>query len=85
MALFSNGVNLKKFSTKLNPKFSQLYFDKKKINIVYAGLHGIAQGLDQLINLGELINGECPNVQIVLVGSGPQKNKLIEKVSLKKK
>ena len=51
MALFSNGVNLKKFSNKLNPKFSQLYFDKKKINIVYAGLHGIAQGLDQLINL----------------------------------
>jgi colanic acid biosynthesis glycosyl transferase WcaI len=41
---------------------------------VYAGLHGIAQGLDQIISAAELLQGEpC---KFALVGDGPEKQML---------
>ena len=42
---------------------------------VYAGLHGIAQGLDQILDAAALLrNG---SVRIVLVGDGPEKERLV--------
>ena len=43
---------------------------------VYAGLHGIAQGLDQILEAAALVrNG---GLRILLVGDGPEKERLVE-------
>jgi glycosyltransferase involved in cell wall biosynthesis len=46
---------------------------------LYAGLHGIAQGLDQLIEAAERLQDD--QLQVVLVGDGPDKEALVEATS----
>jgi len=43
--------------------------------IVYAGLHGMAQGLDQIVEAAHVLRKEP--VEFVLVGDGPEKQNLI--------
>jgi len=43
---------------------------------VYAGLHGLAQGLEVLIEAAESLPAEC-DLRIVLIGDGPEKQKLV--------
>jgi glycosyltransferase involved in cell wall biosynthesis len=44
---------------------------------LYAGLFGIAQGLDQLLDAAERLKGE--DLRIVLIGDGPEKTALVER------
>lgn len=46
---------------------------------LYAGLHGLAQGLDQVLTAAEALRAES-NLQFVLVGDGPEKPMLQERV-----
>jgi colanic acid biosynthesis glycosyl transferase WcaI len=46
---------------------------------LYTGLHGIAQGLGQLVEAAELLRGER-GLRISLVGDGPEKKRLVEMV-----
>jgi glycosyltransferase involved in cell wall biosynthesis len=45
---------------------------------LYAGLHGIAQGLEQVLHAAKALSGE-PGLQFVLVGDGPEKQMLVER------
>jgi glycosyltransferase involved in cell wall biosynthesis len=56
---------------------SKLQNDGKYI-IAYAGSHGIANALDSFIDASKYIVSK--NVAFILIGDGPEKNKLIEKV-----
>lgn len=78
-----NGINLADWSGKeglpeshLN-LINKLKSDERKI-ICYAGSHGIANALDSLIEAANLL--EHKNVAIVLVGKGPEKEMLQNKV-----
>lgn len=44
---------------------------------LYAGLHGLAQGLDLILDAAELVR-EVPGLAIVLIGDGPVKRALVE-------
>jgi glycosyltransferase involved in cell wall biosynthesis len=44
---------------------------------VYVGLHGLAQGLRQLLDAAEALR-DLPSLRIVLVGDGPEKAALAE-------
>ena len=46
-----------------------------KFLVLYAGNHGIAQGLDTILEVARLLR-DLPDVQIVLVGEGPEKAEL---------
>lgn len=43
----------------------------------YAGTHGLANGLDTLLDAAKLLSGEA---NIVLVGTGPERNRLIRRM-----
>jgi glycosyltransferase involved in cell wall biosynthesis len=45
---------------------------------LYAGLHGLAQGLDQVLGAAEGLRAE-KHLQFVLVGDGPEKPMLVER------
>jgi colanic acid biosynthesis glycosyl transferase WcaI len=49
---------------------------------LYAGLHGIAQGLDQLLAAGERLRAE--DLNLVLVGDGPVKAALLEEAKARR-
>lgn len=44
---------------------------------LYAGLHGLAQGLDQVLAAAEIM-GEGSQVEFVLIGDGPEKKRLVK-------
>ena len=72
----SNGTDANEFAPgNRSDKKRKLLFGNAKIVGVYAGLHGIAQGLSQVVYASEFlqdIDGLC----IVLVGDGPEKEYL---------
>lgn len=70
--LLSNGVDIKKYPVE--PKQYT-----PSIRIIYAGLHGLAQGLDQIITAAREFQRE-PNIEFVLIGDGPEKANLIKLV-----
>ena len=43
---------------------------------LYAGLHGLAQGLDQVLDAAEMLRNEA-GIRFVLVGDGPEKESLM--------
>jgi colanic acid biosynthesis glycosyl transferase WcaI len=45
---------------------------------LYAGLHGIAQGLDQILDAALLLQ-EVQGLQIVFIGTGPEKDRLVRR------
>jgi len=47
-----------------------------KIKVLYAGLHGIAQGLDQIIAAANEI-GDKEEIEFVFIGDGPEKEHLV--------
>ena len=48
-----------------------------KFVVLYAGLHGLAQGLHQLLEAAEVLRGQ-PEIQFALVGDGPEKTSLLQ-------
>lgn len=51
-------------------------FKEDDFLVLYAGIIGIAQGLEILLHAAENIKAQ-PNIKILLVGSGPEKEKLL--------
>lgn len=75
----SNGVNVDMFSP-LNRSIllrEKLGFGDKCIAI-YAGLHGVAQGLEQVLEAASELRTEL-DLLFVFVGDGPEKEQLIQK------
>ncbi len=47
-----------------------------KFVVLYAGIHGIAQGLETVLQAADLLRGD-PDLQFVFVGEGPRKGALL--------
>src|SRR5581483_9312029 len=77
--LFSNGVNTAQFSPHFrNGKFGECVSDPTRPIALYAGLHGIAQGLDQILDAAQLAGGTLA-AEIFLLGDGPTKTDLMQR------
>ena len=72
----SNGVDCRRFadSTMRNASVAAQRQGDECL-VVYAGLHGIAQGLDQVLEAARELTGS-KNVRFVLIGDGPEKERL---------
>lgn len=73
---FSNGVDVEKFHPKNRTDILEKWSHGEKFTAVYAGLHGIAQGLNQLLKAASVLKKSLPDLKIILIGDGPEKNKL---------
>lgn len=77
---FSNGVNTRAFhpARRTAAARATLVADNPDACVaLYAGLHGLAQGLDQVLDAAEALRGDA-NLRLVLVGDGPAKEKLVQ-------
>jgi glycosyltransferase involved in cell wall biosynthesis len=74
---FPNGVDTSLFSATPVPSSGSRSREDRRCTFAYAGLHGVAQGLDQLLaavaRLGDL------DIEVVFVGDGPEKGALMER------
>jgi colanic acid biosynthesis glycosyl transferase WcaI len=75
----SNGVD----TTQFLPEARDLQLHERmasgaQLVAMYAGLHGIAQGLECVLEAATLLRGEVP-VRFVFVGDGPAKPGLVER------
>ena len=77
--LLSNGVDTEKFHPN---RATHRARDEPRRNgqivALYAGLHGLAQGLDQILGAAEILPAQS-NLEIVLMGDGPEKPNLVKR------
>jgi glycosyltransferase involved in cell wall biosynthesis len=71
-------VDVEKFDPRQQSDILQQWSVGKKMTVVYAGLHGIAQGLDQIIKAAVKLDKTVPELQIILIGDGPEKTQLAD-------
>ena len=77
----SNGVDTARFCPDAQSEEARRVLGKPdEFILLYAGLHGLAQGLDQVLTAAESF-GDYPNVQFVLVGDGPEKQHLVQRAT----
>jgi len=73
----SNGVDPENFSPKCkNEDLRKRYLQDGELGLVYAGLHGLFQGLEQIVSLAEHMRGQ--KVRFLFFGDGPEKDRLIK-------
>ncbi|MBU3158687.1 glycosyltransferase family 4 protein [Clostridium frigoris] len=81
--LLTNGVDTKLFKKEnRDENFRREIGIENKFALCYAGIHGIAQGLEVIINAAEIVKKE-ENIQFIFVGDGPEKQDLINLVKEK--
>jgi glycosyltransferase involved in cell wall biosynthesis len=73
----SNGVETARFRQETDLIRGGVNSEGKCIAL-YAGLHGLAQGLDQILNAANLLRDDR-RFRLVLIGDGPEKNRLLRK------
>jgi glycosyltransferase involved in cell wall biosynthesis len=77
----SNGVDTQLFEPGLrDAKARRLLLDgapEGACVALYAGLHGVAQGLDQILDAAAKLT-DLPPVRFVFVGDGPEKHQLVQ-------
>jgi glycosyltransferase involved in cell wall biosynthesis len=80
--LIPNGANvdLFHFDPQARQRVRQELSLGEKFVVIYAGIHGVAQGLETLVEAARRLQGES-QVQFLLVGDGPKKAELVELVS----
>jgi glycosyltransferase involved in cell wall biosynthesis len=75
----SNGVNTRVFRPDAEPRDTRIRLNgKKQFVALYAGLHGLAQGLDQILDAASVLHAES-KFWFAFVGDGPVKRVLMEK------
>ena len=81
--LITNGVDTKLFKKENRDKdFRREIGIENKFALCYAGIHGLAQGLQVIINAAEIVKYK-EDIQFVFVGDGPEKQDLINMVKEK--
>jgi len=74
----SNGVDIRRFSPELsNESASSLIRSNGECIALYAGLHGLAQGLDRVLDALHTLRQEA-GLKVVFLGDGPLKPLLLE-------
>ena len=77
---FSNGVNTRAFHPDRRTVAARATLGAESADTcvaLYAGLHGLAQGLDRVLDAAGTLRTD-PRLRLVLVGDGPAKEKLIQ-------
>lgn len=76
--LISNGADLTRYGRHLREESvrERYQLSGEQIGVVYAGLHGMAQGLDQIIEAAARLT-EDKRFRFILIGDGPLKAELI--------
>jgi len=80
----SNGVNLDYFNEEaLNNNISleaENIFEniQKKFKVIYTGAHGIANGIEVILEAAKLLNKKDDNIHFLLFGDGTEKNRFAE-------
>lgn len=76
--LITNGVDTEFFKIEnRDEEFRKEIGVENKFAICYAGIHGLAQGLETVIEAAEILK-DNKDIQIVFIGDGPEKSKLIQ-------
>lgn len=78
VVLIPNGANTDHFQFTQQGRDSvraELNLQDKFV-VMYAGIHGIAQGLETLLHAAQQLT-ESPEIQFVFVGEGPKKTELV--------
>ncbi len=73
----TNGTDVEMFQKAQNN--SQNAEEKKTFDIYYTGAHGLANGLDKILDQMHVIKEKFPQVRLFLVGDGPMKPFLQER------
>jgi glycosyltransferase involved in cell wall biosynthesis len=74
----SNGVNTNTFRPDRATTDARASLgNEETVIVMYAGLHGLAQGLEQILEAARILRDE-PYLKFVLIGDGPQKKDLID-------
>jgi glycosyltransferase involved in cell wall biosynthesis len=73
----SNGVDTQKFSPHRYTENARATLGGNKCIVLYAGLHGLAQGLEQVLDVAETLKNETA-LEFILIGDGPTKNELLD-------
>jgi len=83
LSLVPNGANVDMFhySDEGRARIRRSLGLEDRFIAIYAGIHGIAQGLDTAIEAAKLLRDD-PRMHIILVGDGPKKAELIELAQL---
>ena len=81
VALVTNGVDVERF-TSMSLSDREAVRDEMGVSnefiVGYAGLHGLAQGLETVIECAELLKAR-KDIAFVFVGSGPEKESLVRR------
>jgi len=80
ITVISNGVDVNMFRPELRSDDirRQLGAAEGDFLVGYCGLHGIAQGLDVVVEAAKKLTGR-PNIKFVMIGDGPTKERLTAK------
>jgi len=78
----SNGVDTNRFSPekKTAEARTSILGGDGKLVALYAGLHGLAQGLGQILEAAAMLSGVA-DLQLVLLGDGPEKQDLMDRAA----
>jgi len=77
--LLSNGANTKVFHPQKRTEEGRARLTREnEFVVLYAGLHGLAQGLEQVLDAAQELRQEM-GYRFVLIGDGPQKQSLVRK------
>lgn len=82
LALVPNGANTEHFRFSAEGRAAvrtQLGLHGKFV-VMYAGIHGIAQGLETLLDAASILQ-DLPDIQFVFVGEGPRKAALTQRLA----
>lgn len=77
---FSNGVNTRAFHPDRRTAAARATLaagESDACVALYAGLHGLAQGLDQVLDAADALRADA-KLRLVLVGDGPAKERLVQ-------
>lgn len=81
VCLFSNAVDTSEFRPdKGLPNLRERYATPDEMLVTYVGLHGLAQGLQQVLDAAQAL-GKGADVRFLLVGDGPEKASLMERAA----
>lgn len=79
LSFIPNGADAEDFSPSANRHCLRARYGFSGVVAVYAGAHGVANGLDLLLDAAKEVAIGFPDVVIVLVGNGTEKTRLIER------
>jgi glycosyltransferase involved in cell wall biosynthesis len=79
LALIPNGANTELFhpEPEAGAALRAQLGASDKFLVVYAGIHGVAQGLETVLEAAQRLQAQAPDIHFLFVGEGPQKAALL--------